>query len=74
MKDSTLINIGCGGIGNYLMYAYASYLPKKIIMIDGDVVSISNLNRQIFFDLSDVNRLKCDVLKEKLSKRFTTVK
>ena len=56
------------------MYAYVSYLPKKIIMIDGDVVSISNLNRQIFFDLSDVNRLKCDVLKEKLSKRFTTVK
>ena len=44
------------------MYAYASYLPKKIIMLDGDVVSISNLNRQIFFDLSDVNRLKCDVL------------
>lgn len=45
IKKSTLINIGCGGIGNYLMYAYASFLPKKIIMIDGDVVSTSNLNR-----------------------------
>ncbi len=73
IRDSILINIGCGGIGNYLMYAYASFLPKKIIMIDGDVVSESNLNRQIFFDLSDVNRLKCDVLKEKLEKRFKMV-
>ena len=73
IKDSTLINIGCGGIGHYLMYAYASYLPKKIIMIDGDVVSPSNLNRQIFFDLTDINRPKCDVIKEKLSNRFETI-
>lgn len=74
IRDSILINIGCGGIGNYLIYAYASFLPKKIIMIDGDVVSISNMNRQIFFDGSDVGKLKCDVLKEKLNKRFPSVK
>lgn len=73
IKNSTLINIGCGGIGNYLLYAYASFLPKKIIMIDGDVVSASNLNRQIFFDISDIDKYKCDVLKEKLSKRFESV-
>lgn len=73
VKKSTLINIGCGGIGNYLVYAYASFVPQKVILIDGDVVSRSNMNRQIFFDESDVGKLKCNVLKEKLSKRFSEV-
>lgn len=73
IKKSTLINIGCGGIGNYLMYAYASFLPKRIIMMDGDVVSISNLNRQILFEKADVGKKKVDSIIEHLNNRFPDV-
>lgn len=73
IKKSTLLNIGCGGIGNYLMYAYASFLPKRIIMMDGDEVSLSNLNRQILFEMSDVGKKKVDAIVEHLEKRFPDV-
>lgn len=73
IKDSVLINIGCGGIGNYLMYAYASFLPHRIIMIDGDEVSLSNLNRQILFEKSDVGKKKVESICQHLKNRFPQV-
>ena len=73
IKKSTLLNIGCGGIGNYLMYAYAGFLPKRIIMIDGDEVSISNLNRQILFEKNDIGKKKVDAVIEHLNNRFVDV-
>lgn len=73
IKKSTLLNIGCGGIGNYLMYAYASFLPKRIIMMDGDEVSISNLNRQILFERTDVGQKKVDSIINHLKNRFPEV-
>lgn len=74
IRNSTIINVGCGGIGNYLLYAYSSFMPKQVIMIDGDIVSESNLNRQILFDLDDIGKKKTEILKLKLKKRFPSVK
>lgn len=73
IKKSTLLNIGCGGIGNYLMYAYASFLPRRILMMDGDEVTLSNLNRQILFEMSDIGKKKVDAIVEHLEKRFPNV-
>lgn len=38
----------------------------KLIILDKDVVDISNLNRQMLFDHGDVNKPKVMVAREKL--------
>lgn len=73
IRKSTLINIGCGGVGNYLLFSYCSFLPQKIIILDGDTVSKTNLNRQILFDNNDIGKNKCEVLEHKLKLRFPSV-
>jgi molybdopterin/thiamine biosynthesis adenylyltransferase len=38
----------------------------KMIMLDKDVVDISNLNRQILFGFEDVGKPKVEVAREKI--------
>mmetsp|Transcript_47798 Transcript_47798/g.35044 ORF Transcript_47798/g.35044 Transcript_47798/m.35044 type:complete len:116 (+) Transcript_47798:140-487(+) len=39
---------------------------KKIILLDKDVVDVSNLNRQILFDKSDLGKSKAEVAMQKI--------
>ncbi len=70
IMNMTFVFIGCGGIGSHMAYSLASYKPIKIILIDHDKVSATNLNRQFLFEKSDIGKFKTDVIKEKLEKRF----
>lgn len=65
-KNTTFVIIGCGGIGNYFTYSILDFMPKKLILIDGDKVETNNLNRQFLFTLNDIGKYKCDVLSESL--------
>ncbi len=65
--------IGCGGIGNNISYAIASYMPKKIVLVDGDIIASSNLNQQFLFDERCVGKPKAEILTEKLRARFKEV-
>ncbi len=71
IQDTTFIIIGCGGIGNCLGFSFASYIPNELVLIDGDMIDISNLNRQFLFSLDDVGKYKVDVLKDKLQQRYS---
>lgn len=65
-KNTTFIIIGTGGIGNFMSYALATFTPKKIILIDGDTIEESNLNRQFMFKFKDIGLYKSDVLGSEL--------
>ncbi|CBG40228.1 ThiF family adenylyltransferase [Helicobacter mustelae] len=67
---TVFIIMGCGGIGNFLSYAIASYSPHKIILIDRDNISESNLNRQFMFSKDSLNLPKTEILTTELQKRF----
>jgi len=56
---------GCGGLGSNVAFALARSGVGKLVLVDFDVVDITNLNRQQFF-LSDVGMKKVDALSEKL--------
>ena len=58
--------VGIGGIGCPLSQYLVSSGIKKLIIADGDVVEISNLNRQILFNLNDVGEKKTKAAKNKL--------
>lgn len=52
--------IGAGGIGCPAVEALAAAGVGRLILIDDDVVALSNLQRQTLFDTADVGRLKVD--------------
>ena len=65
--QSSVLIIGVGGLGcPSAIYLNAAGIGK-IGLIDADIVSTSNLQRQILFNDDDVGKLKVDVAKKKLS-------
>ena len=57
---------GVGGVGGYVAEALVRSGVGAIDLIDNDVVSVSNINRQIIALSSTVGKYKVDVLKERL--------
>lgn len=57
---------GVGGVGGYVCEALARCGIGHLDLIDSDVVSISNINRQIIATHSSVGKYKTDVMKERI--------
>ena len=55
-----------GTSGNPLSQYLINSGIKELLIVDGDIVEKSNLNRQILFNLNDIGRKKVDVAKNKL--------
>lgn len=66
--------IGVGGIGGNILQILASSGIKNFILIDFDKVEYSNLNRQFYYSVDDINKYKVNVCKEKLLKFDSTIK
>lgn len=56
---------GCGGLGSQAAVSLARAGVGRLILVDGDRVEESNLNRQHYF-LEDVGRLKAEALAARL--------
>ena len=61
LKAAHVVIVGCGGLGNPSSLYLAAAGVGKITLIDGDVIDISNLQRQIIFRECDVGKLKSEV-------------
>ncbi|MBO4990500.1 MAG: tRNA threonylcarbamoyladenosine dehydratase [Clostridia bacterium] len=57
---------GVGGVGGYAVEALARAGVGAIDLVDHDVVSLSNLNRQIIATRQSVGRQKIEVMKERI--------
>ena len=66
--DSTVCIVGIGGTGSYLALALAMIGVEHLILIDFDVVELSNTSRQVLYDELDVGKYKIDVAKKKLQR------
>lgn len=67
LKNSHIIVFGAGGVGGYVIEALARSFVGEITVVDNDVLSMSNINRQILATHSNVNRKKVDVAKERIA-------
>ena len=65
--DSRVAVFGIGGVGGYVMEALARTGIGALDLIDNDVVSISNLNRQIIATTSTIGRSKVEVAAERIA-------
>ncbi len=66
LKDRHVIVFGVGGVGGYVIEALARSGVGELTIVDNDVVSLSNINRQIIALESTIGKAKVDVMKERL--------
>lgn len=66
LKSSSVALFGVGGVGSYAAEALARAGVGKILLVDNDTVSPSNINRQLCALHSTVGKYKTDVVSERL--------
>ena len=66
LKGSSVMVFGVGGVGSHCIEALARSGIGKLILIDNDTVSLTNINRQSIAYHSTVGQFKTLVMKERI--------
>lgn len=66
IQDKCVMLFGLGGVGGYIAEALVRSGIKHLILVDHDLISESNLNRQILALHSNLGQKKIDVAKQRL--------
>ncbi|MBE1440708.1 ThiF family adenylyltransferase [Paenibacillus sp. OAS669] len=66
MRNSCVAVLGIGGVGSIAAEALARTGVGKLILIDKDVVDITNINRQVHALLSTVGQPKSDLMRDRI--------
>jgi adenylyltransferase/sulfurtransferase len=66
LKEAKVLVIGAGGLGCPVLLYLVSAGVGDIGIVDDDVVSLSNLQRQVLYTTDSVGKLKVEVAREKL--------
>lgn len=66
LRNATVLIVGVGGVGSYAAEALARSGIGKLILVDNDVVALSNLNRQIMATFNTLGEKKTECMKERI--------
>lgn len=66
LKASRVAVFGIGGVGGYVTEALARSGVGSFVLVDNDVVSVTNLNRQIIALDSTIGKYKVDVMADRI--------
>ena len=66
LASSTVLIFGVGGVGSVAAESLARSGIKKLVLVDNDIINISNLNRQIQTEFSNVGKSKVREMKKRL--------
>ncbi len=66
LKESTVLVVGLGGVGGYVVEALARSGIGNLILVDYDKVDITNFNRQIIAINENIGKYKVDCFKERI--------
>lgn len=66
LAKAKIIVYGIGGVGSFVVEGLVRAGVEHIIIVDNDVISPSNLNRQIHATIPNIGRLKVDCMKERI--------
>ncbi|NVJ85282.1 MAG: ThiF family adenylyltransferase [Algoriphagus sp.] len=70
LQNSSVLVIGAGGLGAPILLYLTAMGVGKIGIVDGDQVSVSNLNRQVLFGQEDVGKNKAEVAANFLRRQY----
>ena len=68
IQNKTILIIGLGGVGSYALETLARTGINKFIIVDGDLVDVSNLNRQLMSLTTNIGLNKTDVWEDRILK------
>lgn len=68
LQAATVVVFGCGGVGSYVVEGLVRSGIGHLIVVDNDVVSITNINRQLIADTSTIGMPKVEAVKERALK------
>ncbi len=74
IKKSRILIVGMGGLGCPLLSYLSASGVGNICIVDPDKVELGNLNRQILFNNSDLNKYKVLQAKKKVTKIYKSIK
>lgn len=66
LHNSKVAVFGVGGVGGYVAEALARSGVGSFVLVDNDVVSVTNLNRQIIALHSTIGKYKVDVMADRI--------
>ena len=66
LRQSTVMVLGVGGVGSHCIEALARCGVGKLILVDNDTVSLTNINRQAIAYHSTVGEYKTKVMKQRI--------
>lgn len=66
LKQACVMVVGIGGVGSYCAEALARCGVGTLILLDGDCISPSNLNRQIHATYETIGQPKTEVMKQRI--------
>lgn len=68
LQNSTVAVFGLGGVGSYTVEALARSGIGTLIVIDNDCIDITNINRQLIADTTNIGQDKVTAIKDRLLK------
>jgi len=66
LKNQTIAIFGIGGVGSYIAEALARVGIGNLILIDNDLIDITNLNRQIHATHETIGKPKVEEMKKRI--------
>ncbi len=74
LNKKTVAIFGLGGVGSYVVEGLARSGIGNFVIVDGDKVDVTNINRQIIATTKTVGRLKVDVAEERIKEINSSAK
>ena len=66
LKQAHVAVFGCGGVGSFAIEGLVRSGVKELTLIDFDGIDVSNLNRQLMTNASNIGQLKVEVMQERI--------
>ena len=66
LQDAKICVVGVGGVGGAVCEVLARTGAQNLTLVDGDVISVSNLNRQIFTTQENIGKPKVEEMKKRI--------
>lgn len=68
LEDSCVAVFGLGGVGSYAAEALARSAVGKLVLVDYDLVCLTNVNRQLHAMIGTIGKPKTEVMAERIKK------